>query len=128
MGAHFLDNLVHAAVHGIVLSWAVPGHSARGHVNTRTNDYIIGELLRRGFVYQPDVTRHFRKCSWQCQANCPSNECSWLTQSLLVFCAAQSCLEMPRAGWKCRVMPNWAPIRGPLQNPLKSSTNILKHR
>lgn len=71
----FLDNLaVHAGKH-LILSWFPrPGHGI-GHVNERPNDYIIREMMRRRFEYEPDVTAKLREAStlW------------WFKESIMVY-------------------------------------------
>lgn len=46
---NFFDNLVNNTIGGIILSWAIEGQPGDGHVNCRNNDYIIAEMLKRGF-------------------------------------------------------------------------------
>jgi hypothetical protein len=61
----FIDNVCYFASKNIVLSWAVPGqYSASGHVNCRSNDYVISELAKRGFVLDNDRTIKLRDLSY----------------------------------------------------------------
>lgn len=41
---------------GVVLSWAVPGQSGRGHVNCRDNGYVAGEMRKLGYVLDEAAT------------------------------------------------------------------------
>jgi len=60
----FMDNICYFASKDIVLSWAIPGqYSASGHVNCRSNDYVISELAKRGFIIDNDMTVKLRKAS-----------------------------------------------------------------
>lgn len=45
----FLNNLVCHAKNGIILSWAIPGQHGDGHVNCKTNRYIITQMKKRGW-------------------------------------------------------------------------------
>ena len=61
----FIDNICYFANKDIVLSWAVPGqYSASGHVNCRSNDYVISELAKRGFIIDNDMTEKLREASY----------------------------------------------------------------
>lgn len=75
----FLDNLVR---HGresddpiYIISWAVPGQNGDGHVNCRTNEYIIQKMADRGLMYVPAYTDTLRRAAslW------------WFKNSLMVF-------------------------------------------
>jgi len=56
----FLGNLVNACRQRMVLSWAVPGQGGLGHVNCRTNGYVIGKLADRGLTLNQDLTDMMR--------------------------------------------------------------------
>jgi hypothetical protein len=74
--AIFLDNLVRHSKELIVLSWAIPRQGGDGHVNCRSNSYVIYQLWKRGFYFQPRWTALLR-----------SNCClSWFRNTLMVFC------------------------------------------
>lgn len=47
----FIDNVCKIALNDVVLSWAIPGQGGRGHFNEQPNEYIIGEMEKRGFKY-----------------------------------------------------------------------------
>lgn len=71
----FLDNLTSASNSCIVLSWAIPGQSGDGHVNCRSNEYIISKLLERGFKEDIPAKNYLRlKASLD-----------WFKSSLMVF-------------------------------------------
>jgi len=73
----FLDNVVkHSIDKGIIiLSWAVPGQDGDGHVNCRSNDYIMQQMQERGFYLETTLTNQLRKAAslW------------WFKNSLMVF-------------------------------------------
>ena len=71
----FLDNVVQLAMDGIVLSWAVPGHTGRGHVNCRSNDYIRHQMALRGWVSDFEIERELRAAARR----------SWFKETIMVF-------------------------------------------
>jgi len=72
----FIENLCGFACKDIVLSWAVPGqYSASGHFNCRSNDYVISELAKRGFVFDNDMTMKLREASYF----------SWFKNTIMCF-------------------------------------------
>lgn len=71
----FLDNIVNHARNGIILSWATPGQKGDGHVNCKTNSYIIQQMNRRGWRYDQKSAKKLRN-----QATF-----GWFTNTLMVF-------------------------------------------
>lgn len=71
----FIDNLCNATDNYIILSWAIPGQDGDGHVNCRMNEYIIGELWKRRFMYDENETRYLREKA----------SVSWLKQTIMAF-------------------------------------------
>lgn len=59
----FLDNLVHNSKKYIILSWAIPNQKGDGHVNCRTNSYIIDRMKLRNFRINVPVSIILRKKS-----------------------------------------------------------------
>ena len=59
----FIDNLCRYANKDLILSWAVPGQGGAGHINELSNEYIIGELAKRGFEFNKDVSDKLREAS-----------------------------------------------------------------
>lgn len=53
----FFDNLHRNNRCGVVLSWAVPGQSGRGHVNCRDNEYVTSAMRRLGYVLDVEATK-----------------------------------------------------------------------
>jgi hypothetical protein len=51
----FLNNICNNTKDTVVLSWAIEGQTGDGHVNCRNNDYIISEMEKRGFVFDPTI-------------------------------------------------------------------------
>ena len=57
----FIDNIDYISSKDLVLSWAIPGQkSASGHVNTRSNDYVIDKFVNKGFCFDKKKTKFFR--------------------------------------------------------------------
>jgi hypothetical protein len=57
----FLNNITYKCNSRLVLSWAIPGQTGLGHVNERSNEYIEGKLLERGFKLNKEETARVRK-------------------------------------------------------------------
>jgi hypothetical protein len=76
----FIDNLASHARRLLVMSWAVPGQDGDGHINCRSNSYIIKQLRRRGFRFEPIASQMLR-------ANC---SLYWFKQTLMVFSRRQA--------------------------------------
>jgi len=71
-----LDNIANSASKKIIMSWAIPGQGGFGHVNCRPNDYIIEQMVNRGWKHNPEQSEFLReRCSG----------CSWFENTLMVF-------------------------------------------
>jgi len=57
---NFIDNICNASKDHVVLSWAIEGQGGDGHFNERNNDYVKGEMLKRGFIYQKKESHKLR--------------------------------------------------------------------
>jgi hypothetical protein len=71
----FLDNLVKHSNKFIILSWAIPNQIGDGHVNCQPNDYIINELDKRGFTFNPIESQKVRE----------KNVIWWFKNTFMVF-------------------------------------------
>lgn len=71
----FLDNLARAAERYLILSWAKLGQCGIGHVNCRSNEYVIAEMFARGFKFDIESTEHLRG-----ESSLP-----WFPETLMVF-------------------------------------------
>jgi cyclopropane fatty-acyl-phospholipid synthase-like methyltransferase len=71
----FLNNITNHACGVVILSWAIPGQDGDGHVNCRSNEYIIQQMLIRGFTFEIDETQKLRRAAslW------------WFKNSIMVF-------------------------------------------
>lgn len=56
----FIDNLCNHCSSRMVISWAIPGQEGIGHVNCRSNNYIIDQIQARGFKFNPELTHYAR--------------------------------------------------------------------
>jgi cyclopropane fatty-acyl-phospholipid synthase-like methyltransferase len=70
-----LDNIVHSATEGIVLSWAVPEQPGNGHVNLRDNAYVVNAMETRGLTYDSNLTESLRAAA----------DLVWFKGSLMIF-------------------------------------------
>jgi 2-polyprenyl-3-methyl-5-hydroxy-6-metoxy-1,4-benzoquinol methylase len=57
----FVDNLVNNLKGYLILSVAVEGQEGLGHVNCRSNEYVINKLQERGLIYLSELTVQIRK-------------------------------------------------------------------
>ena len=71
----FLDTITNFSSKDLIMSWAIPGQGGAGHLNEKPNEYIIGELAKRGFVHNEDGSDELRKFS----------SLKWLRNTILVF-------------------------------------------
>jgi hypothetical protein len=71
----FLNNLVMPTPDMIILSWAVEGQAGQGHVNCRSNKYIISEMEDRGYAYDKKASLKLRLAS----------RLPWFKNTIMVF-------------------------------------------
>jgi SAM-dependent methyltransferase len=71
----FLNNIADHAKNGIVLSWAVPGQNGDGHVNCRSNKYIVKQLKRIGWELDEKAQTELREKA----------TFSWFKNTIMVF-------------------------------------------
>lgn len=57
----FIDNVCRYVSKDLILSWAVPGQGGAGHFNELSNEYVIRELSKRGFVFDAERSEELRK-------------------------------------------------------------------
>ena len=76
----FINNICRHSNKWIILSWAIIGQGGNGHVNCRNNEYIIEQLLNRGFLYDYEVSKTLRE-----NANI-----FWFKNTLMVFKTQES--------------------------------------
>lgn len=70
-----IKNIADCAKHMIILSWGVPDQGGFGHVNCRTNNYIVRKVREHGFKYNPAETLGLRTHSTK----------TWFKNTLMVF-------------------------------------------
>ena len=71
----FLDTMTNFSSKDLIMSWAIPGQGGAGHLNEKPNEYIIGELAKRGFIHNEDESDELRKFS----------SLKWLRNTILKF-------------------------------------------
>jgi hypothetical protein len=73
----FVDNLVNNLKGYLILSVAVEGQEGLGHVNCRSNEYVIEKLQSKGLKYNEHLTNEIRKE--------PENYVAYFRETLMVF-------------------------------------------
>jgi len=71
----FINNLCKHTKNILILSWAVIGQGGDGHVNCQNNDYIIEQLLSRGFKIDIMMSNFLRQVSYL----------PWFKNTIMVF-------------------------------------------
>lgn len=71
----FINNITEFVSKNLVLSWAIPEQPGRGHVNLKTNRYVVEKMEHKGLIFDELKTRTLREyCSlW------------WFRQSTMAF-------------------------------------------
>lgn len=72
---NYIDNLTNHCENLLICSWAIPGQGGDGHINCQTNEYVIEEFQKRGFVLNRDLSNRLRN----------SSSLSWFKNTLFVF-------------------------------------------
>lgn len=76
--AVYLDNVVSFGGGDIILSWALPGQHGIGHINCQPNEWVIDQLLQRGYKLQQEKTNELREAVKYCH-------CNWFQNTLMYF-------------------------------------------
>ena len=71
----FIDNVCRSKPKMIVLSWAIPKQPGDGHVNCRSNEYIISQLEQRGYKHNNQHSQTLRDAS----------SLPWFQKTIMVF-------------------------------------------
>ena len=71
-----LDNIAGHACDVIVLSWAIPKQGGDGHVNERSNEYIMAAMLERGWMIEASLTKMLRG---------RTSNAYWFQNTIMVF-------------------------------------------
>ena len=72
----FIDNITKHAKKHLIISWAVVGQGGDGHVNCANNDYIIGQIVDRGFKHNGKDSQTIRDAA---------TNASWFSYTIMVF-------------------------------------------
>jgi 2-polyprenyl-3-methyl-5-hydroxy-6-metoxy-1,4-benzoquinol methylase len=72
----FIDNITKHAKKHLIISWAIVGQGGDGHVNCADNEYIIGQIVDRGFKHNKKASDELRKAA---------TNASWFANTLMVF-------------------------------------------
>jgi hypothetical protein len=60
------------------MSWAVPGQAGIGHINCRSNEWVIEQMAKRGYRFNEERTASLREAVKNCH-------CSWFRNTLMYF-------------------------------------------
>lgn len=71
----FINNVCEFVKKDLVLSWAIPGQKGMGHVNERSNEYIIQQFEERGLIFWKKMSDGLRKRS----------SLKWFKNTIMVF-------------------------------------------
>jgi cyclopropane fatty-acyl-phospholipid synthase-like methyltransferase len=72
----FIDNITKHAKKHLIISWAVVGQGGDGHVNCANNDYIIWQIVDRGFKHNGKDSQTIRDSA---------TNASWFSYTIMVF-------------------------------------------
>ena len=72
----FIDNITKHAKKHLIISWAVVGQGGDGHVNCANNDYIIEQIVDRGFNHNAKDSQTIRNAA---------TNASWFSYTIMVF-------------------------------------------
>jgi 2-polyprenyl-3-methyl-5-hydroxy-6-metoxy-1,4-benzoquinol methylase len=72
----FIDNITKHAKKHLIISWAIVGQGGDGHVNCANNDYIIGQIVDRGFKHNAKDSQTIRNAA---------TNASWFGYTIMVF-------------------------------------------
>mmetsp|Transcript_29172 Transcript_29172/g.53804 ORF Transcript_29172/g.53804 Transcript_29172/m.53804 type:complete len:610 (-) Transcript_29172:287-2116(-) len=75
--ATFVANLIAPKPKGIILSWALPDQPGSGHVNGKTNEYVISLMGAKGFEFDREKTLFLRS----------EAQLGWFKDTTMVFIA-----------------------------------------
>lgn len=76
----FINNIAMSCTEGAIISWAIPDQGGDGHVNCRTNEYIINEFQKVHLVFDLLITARLRSC-----ASPYPQTGYWFKNTLMVF-------------------------------------------
>ena len=72
----YINNIINHTNKYIIISWAIPYQGGKGHVNERSNTYVINTFQNKNFKHLESISNHLR--------NCVTN-CHWFKNTLFVF-------------------------------------------
>ncbi|RXG50746.1 hypothetical protein Avbf_04233 [Armadillidium vulgare] len=57
----FIDNMIRHCKKGIIISWAIPNQPGRGHVNLKSNEYIIKKMKEKNLIHDIQSQNYLRR-------------------------------------------------------------------
>lgn len=73
----FMDSITNHCTKDLIISWALPNQPGVGHWNCLSQDYVIDQVVKRGFKYLVRATTEARE-------NIDDNT-DWFRRTLMVF-------------------------------------------
>ena len=67
----------------VIMSWAIPGQAGIGHINCRSNEWVISSLFDRGYQLHHKKTAELREAVKDCH-------CSWFKNTIMYFAPKES--------------------------------------
>ncbi len=62
----------------VIMSWAIPGQAGVGHINCQSNEWVVNEMYKRGYLVYPIKQAHLREAVVGCH-------CTWFQNTLMYF-------------------------------------------
>lgn len=73
----YLDNVCRFGG-DVILSWAIPGQPGHGHINCQSNEWVINEMEKRGYLESEFKSLDMRLATQHCH-------CTWFRNTLMYF-------------------------------------------
>lgn len=72
---YFIENIVNHSHNLIIISWAIPGQPGNGHVNCKSNKYIIDKIQKYNFIFNQKTSEYLRQ----------NSSLYWFKNTIMVF-------------------------------------------
>ena len=76
----FINNLHILNTEGIVLSWSIPEYGGDGHVNPKSNSYVLDRITKLGYSFLEKSTQVLKE-----QVAKYPHPCYWFRDTLMIF-------------------------------------------
>lgn len=102
-----IDTICKATATRAIISWAVEGQPGCGHVNCRSNEYVIAEFAKRGLVLNRELTDEGRK---------HAGHLEYFANTLLVFDRKSYSVKLSEYDFSYLTQPDNQCTTGAIQN------------